>query len=244
MELQLEAWGYEVVGTANSADMAIMQARKFSPDLMILDIRLKGELDGVYAAKQITKEINIPVIYVTAIPNETTIKQALKTNPYGYLIKPYDKKELKFTIEMALYRHQILENLKTGLKSCHELYISPPEIIIILDKDGLVRYANDSTLKLVGLKIEEIWGRSITEVVPEEVVRKTCESAKLALSTSENISDQLKFSNGEKVCYLNYHLFKLNTGKDDECYLVIGRDMTNKKDLEENIQKSVAEYLN
>jgi CheY-like chemotaxis protein len=99
--------GYEVCGIASSGEEAIEKADKTQPDLILMDIVLQGEMDGVEAAEQIRERFNIPVIYLTAHTDEITLQRAKLTEPLGYSLKPVEQKELMTVIEMALYKHQM-----------------------------------------------------------------------------------------------------------------------------------------
>jgi excisionase family DNA binding protein len=102
----LEALGYQITAAVVSGEEAIIQAEKTHPDLVLMDIKLKGKLDGVDAARQIGLRFDIPVIYLTSYADDETLRRAKKTKPFGYLVKPFDDKELHATIEIALYNHQ------------------------------------------------------------------------------------------------------------------------------------------
>ncbi len=100
----LEQLGYEVVGDASSADEAFMKATEFRPDLILLDIVLKGKVDGIDVGDKIRTILNIPIIYLTAHDDEATLERAKVTEPYGYIVKPFREKDLYISIEFALYR--------------------------------------------------------------------------------------------------------------------------------------------
>src|SRR5262249_32072333 len=103
IEARLTRLGYEVTAVAHSAPDAIAKAAKKRPDLVLMDIRLKGPIDGVEAAKQLRSRFDIPVTYLTAYADDHTPARAHLTAPYGYLVKPFDERELHATIQMALY---------------------------------------------------------------------------------------------------------------------------------------------
>jgi PAS domain S-box-containing protein len=109
---RLRALGYSTAGTTSCGEVAIQKAKQLHPDLVLMDIRLKGEMDGIEAARQIRAVCNIPVVYLTAFADEETLQRAKITGPYGYLIKPFEERELHATIEMALYQHQAEQSLK------------------------------------------------------------------------------------------------------------------------------------
>jgi putative two-component system response regulator len=116
----LKDFGYAVCGTAFTGDEAIEKAKTEGPDLILMDIVLKGKMDGIEAAAQITSQFNIPVIYLTAYADHQYIERAKQTRPFGYLLKPLVKNELKTNIEMALHKHTIDENVKSYLESLIE----------------------------------------------------------------------------------------------------------------------------
>ncbi|MBS1645807.1 MAG: response regulator [Bacteroidetes bacterium] len=107
----LKKIGYNVVGACNNANEAIELAREHHPDLVLMDIMLKGNLTGIDAADQI-KELNIPIVFLTAYADEATLAKAKITEPYGYILKPFKEKDLNISIEMAIHRHKKVSELK------------------------------------------------------------------------------------------------------------------------------------
>ena len=106
IESRLTAMGYAIAGRAASAEQALALAKEAQPDLILMDIRLQGEMDGIDAALEIHKYFRIPVIFVTAYSEETTLERAKLAEPFGYILKPFDDRELKSAIEIALYKHR------------------------------------------------------------------------------------------------------------------------------------------
>ena len=104
--------GYDVVGMATSGLQAVEKAKKERPDLVLMDIILKGEMDGVQTARAIRSHLNIPVIFLTACVDEKTLQRAKVTEPFGYLIKPFEERELHSHIEIALYKHRMERELR------------------------------------------------------------------------------------------------------------------------------------
>jgi len=103
---KLEDLGHEVVDIVFSGEDAVKKAIKLEPDLIIMDIVLKGDMDGIEAASEIRNRIDIPIIYLTAYSDEEMLKRARMTEPYGYILKPFNNSELNANIEMALYKHK------------------------------------------------------------------------------------------------------------------------------------------
>lgn len=98
--------GYNVLGIANNGKDAIEQIQQLNPDVVLMDIMIKGDLTGIEVAEQVKKTINVPVIFLTAYADESTLSRAKVTEPYGYILKPFKEIDLHSTIEMAVYKHQ------------------------------------------------------------------------------------------------------------------------------------------
>lgn len=101
----LKKLGYNVVGASATAERAIEMAKTENPDVVLMDIMLKGELNGIEAAEEIRKSCAVPVIFLTAYADESTLSKAKITEPYGYILKPFKEIDLHTTIEMAIYKH-------------------------------------------------------------------------------------------------------------------------------------------
>ena len=108
----LQNMGYGVPAVVSSGEEAIQKAAETQPDLVLMDINLKGQMDGVEAAKHIHSNLNVPIIYLTAMSDEDTLRRAKITEPLGYILKPFDERNLRVTIEIALYKHEVENSLK------------------------------------------------------------------------------------------------------------------------------------
>ncbi|MGE5436322.1 MAG: response regulator, partial [Syntrophothermus sp.] len=146
----LRSLGYKVLGMVSSADEAIESALSTKPDLILMDIRLKGEKDGINAAEQIHQSFDVPIIYLTAYADEHTLQRAKLTEPYGYLLKPYEKRVLHSTIEMALYKKLIENKLKESERWLSTILKSIGEAIIAVDNSGNIQFMNAVAEKLTG----------------------------------------------------------------------------------------------
>ncbi len=108
--------GYTVTSVEESGEKVVQRVEEVKPDLILMDIVLKGNIDGIEAAGQIQAHFNIPIVYLTAYDDKTSMERAKITEPFGYLIKPFKERELYTTIEMALYKHKAEEQIRTSLK--------------------------------------------------------------------------------------------------------------------------------
>jgi two-component system, response regulator PdtaR len=104
LEERLSAMGYDVAGMAASGEESIEKARRLNPDLILMDIVMPGKINGIEAAKTITTELNIPVVFITAYADDEIITKAKSVRPYGYIVKPFNELEIKAAIEVALFR--------------------------------------------------------------------------------------------------------------------------------------------
>lgn len=146
----LESFGYQVPYVASYAEEAVQKAQEINPDVVLMDIVLKGQSNGIDAASQI-KKLGIPVIYLTAHSEDSTMERAKVTEPYGYIIKPFDPKNLKNTIELALFKSEMEQQLK-------EIIHGSPIPQFVLDKNHRVIYWNKALEKYSGIKGEKIIG--------------------------------------------------------------------------------------
>ena len=131
IQSRLEKAGYAVCGVAHDGDTAVVHAETMHPDLVLMDIRLKGEMDGIEAAGLIRERCNIPVVYLTAHSDPATLARAKVKEPFGYVVKPFETRSLMVAIEIALHRHRSeaerinREKLQAVLETvgaiCHEL---------------------------------------------------------------------------------------------------------------------------
>lgn len=117
----LRSFGYDVVGIAPDGEKAIEIAGKTQPDLVLMDIMMPGEIDGVEAAEQIRSRYHIPLVYLTAYADGKTLARAALTEPFGYLVKPFEDKDLYATIKIALTRYQAEEKIHDSLETAEDL---------------------------------------------------------------------------------------------------------------------------
>lgn len=106
-EKMLKALGYEVCTIVSTAEDAVKEAEKRKPHLVLMDIMLKGKVDGIEAADEIRTRFNIPVVYLTSCSDEATLERAKISEPFGYMVKPLQERELHVSIEIALFRHKV-----------------------------------------------------------------------------------------------------------------------------------------
>ncbi len=161
----LRALGYVVCGTASSGERAIEQAATTEPDLVLMDIRLKGNLDGIEAAQEIRRRFQTPVIFLTAYTDEATLQRAKITEPFGYLIKPFEERELHTAVEMALHNHRMEMRLRASERWLATTLRSIGDAVIAIDDRGAIVFVNPEAEALTGWLQVEVLGKNAAEVL-------------------------------------------------------------------------------
>lgn len=123
LEASLTHCGYQVCGMVASGAEAVEMARRERPDLVLMDIRLQGALDGIQTAEKLRSEFDAPVIFLSAHTDDVTVQRAKLAAPYGFLVKPFDERELQINVEMALHKHQIERQLAAANLDIHRLNV-------------------------------------------------------------------------------------------------------------------------
>ena len=241
--------GYEVCAIVSSGKSAIKSSQDFSPDLILMDIKLKGSMDGIEATRIIQSRFNIPVIYLTAYGDSDTIEKVITTAPYGYIYKPYDERELNGAIQTAIYKHIMDKKLKEKEAWLFTTLKSFGDAVITTDKNGYITFVNHVTEKLTNWKWEEAIGKPLNEVfnVKHE---KTFENFDYFLN---KVLDEGKTINLDK----NFNLINKKNKSipiDDNCApiedeqgnilgaVVVFRDITEQKKSQQMLMESEEKY--
>ncbi len=163
---RLQSLGYTIVAQATSGEAAILAANQIKPDLVLMDIQLQGEMDGIEAAQIIYRNYHIPVIYLTAHSDDRTLSAAASSSPFGYVLKPFQARELHSTIQIALHRHE-QESLANRFQSWLSNTLNNiGHATITTDRDGRVTYMNPPAERLTAWSEVDALGELVTEVVP------------------------------------------------------------------------------
>ncbi len=158
----LESLGYNVPAIASSGEEAIKKAEEAQPDLVLMEIVLKGKMSGIKAAEEISNRFDIPVIYLTAYGDEELVQRAKLSQPFGYVLKPFVERELHIAIETTLYKHKIDKKLNLERKQLLSIFEGIDEPIYVADPDTYeILYANKTLEKMFG---KDIIGKTCYEV--------------------------------------------------------------------------------
>ena len=160
----LAGLGYEVTAVVSGAMAAIQKAQETGPDIVLMDVMLNGDITGVEAAEQIYTNFSIPVVYLTAFADSTTVQQAKKTEPFGYIIKPFEERELQTTIEIALYKYKMQMELKDRERWLSTILKSIGDGVIATNKNGAITFMNPLAETLTGWKLDQALDRTLRDV--------------------------------------------------------------------------------
>lgn len=157
--------GYRVVSPVSTGEAALESVEKNHPNLVMMDVKLAGQMDGISAAEKIHAYYDIPVIYLSAYSDSKTLRRAKDTNPFGYIVKPFNKNDLNTAIQIALQKHQQELKLKEGLEWFSSIFQSFCQPVLIADKKGVIRFVNPCFTDMTGLQREKIQGRPLKELI-------------------------------------------------------------------------------
>lgn len=160
----LQNLGYTVSAVVSSGEKALKKVEEISPDIVLMDIVLHGEMDGIEVAEQIHSRFNIPVVYLTAYSDEKILERAKITEPFGYIIKPFKERELQINIEIALYKHKIEKRLRESEEWFSSTLSSISDAVIATDAKGCIIFMNPVAQFLTGWNLDEAKGKRVEEV--------------------------------------------------------------------------------
>lgn len=182
IQQSLQRKGYAVPGIAVTGLEALDLARRHQPSLVLMDIRLRGQMDGIEAARLIHQELNLPVVFLTAFADCTTLQRAKSAEPFAYLLKPFEEEVLVTTIEVALHKHRayalLVQQNATALQLSEERFRQlaenvPECAILLLEPGGRIVSWNRGAEQLHGWDAGEALGQSVALLYPaEEVARQ------------------------------------------------------------------------
>jgi PAS domain S-box-containing protein len=236
----LTDFGYKVVQAVSSGEDAIRVAKELYPDLILMDIQLSGKMTGIEAAGIILKELDIPVVYLTAFSDNEQLQQAKSTRPYGYLIKPVQGTELRTTIEVVLYRHELDRKLRESEEKYRLLLQSANDAVFIHEMTpegpGIFIEVNDRACEMLKYTREELLRMRPGDIDAVEEQEKIPDATnKLSAGKSARFTTVHVAKDGHRIPVdISINLVHLQ-GK--QMLISIARDISERKRAEEALRE-------
>lgn len=226
--------GYQTVGTVLTGTEAIRMAKELSPDIVLMDIRLKGDMDGIDAARKIRQMADIPIIYLTAYGDEKTVSRAKETVPSAYIIKPFNELSLRSSIEISLYQHELKRRLLENEQHLNSVINNISEMLLCFDDKNRLILANAAAEAITGYTKKELLRSSIEDLPflqnPTDLLNEFRKTKKNQLASSK-ICLHIRTKTGldKTVAISSISLIKCTSDGTNEM-VVLGSEVT--KDVE------------
>lgn len=241
--------GYDAFAVASSADEAIVRASERCPDVVLMDIRIKGSRDGIQTAEILKERFGAPIVYLTAHADEATIERAKKTEPYGYLLKPVKSAELRCAIEVALYKYEMEKRLRERERLFSTTLRSIGDAVVAVDLAGNITFMNRAAEELIGLPAVNAIGKSSTDIL-RLVDEQSVEIGEPPLTTVLRDMQPLTLPEAN-LLNLSTGVFRSISDTTapviDEGYalgaVMVFRDVTEQKSLQKSLKKSLQKQL-
>ncbi|MBI4681695.1 MAG: PAS domain S-box protein [Nitrospirae bacterium] len=237
LQWQLEDLGYIVPSIAATGNDAISKVKENKIDLVLMDIILAGEMDGIETADQMRTKHRVPVIYLTAYADDATLKRAKITEPYGYLVKPVSNIEMRSSIEMAIYKFNMERELRESEEK-YSLLVEKAKDGVFIIKEGVYKYVNRAMTDIVGYSVEELLGMKVMDTIAPEFRPLIAERYKARME-GKRVHSTYEFKTlckrGEtKDVELSAGLIQY---KGEPAFMGIIRDITERKNTEDELNK-------
>ena len=238
IQKRLERLGYSVPVIAHSGEEAIRSARSTPFDLVLMDIRIQGDLDGIDAAQEM-KALDMPVVYVTAYADQETVNRAKLTEPFGYILKPITDGDLRSTVQISLYKHEMERRLRTSEAWLSTTLRSVGDGIIATNTDGEVVFVNPVAEGLTSWTAADAHGRMLMEVLElcAEATRRPAKNPILDLSPGETRNYSL-ISKAGLVTTVEVECFENRSADQVLGAIVAVRDITRRQEVEGRLMQS------
>ena len=263
IEERLKALGYSVCAVVPTGAQAVEKAAEMQPDVVVINIELEGEINGIEAAKRIRNSLDIPTIYLANYSNddflskEDLFKRAEITDPFDYLPQPYGKRRLYLTIESVLYKHRLEKESKAHKQHLTTILNSLDDALIATDREGLITFINRIAEILTGWEMEEVSGKHVTDIL--DIYAGNGENLRDKTSLMEVLQNGALTTGGlssaSEVDYNTYLIAKSGREIPIDCNItpikdenenptgmvIIFRDVTEYKTMEEQLNQTISE---
>jgi len=239
IQLALGNLGYETSPAARTGEQAVSRALAEKPDLVLMDISLKGEMDGIEAAQQIRAASDIPIIFLTAYADDEKIERSKRSDPFGYIIKPFDERELKVALETGLHKARMEQRLKESEAKYRLIVENQNDLVVKFDPEGHLLFVTPSYCETFGRKESELIGEKFMPLIHEDDRKRVAESlARLKNPPHTTYHEERAMT----VKGWRWFGWSIRAIFDEQSAIVenisVGRDVTDMKQLEERLRQA------
>lgn len=247
---KLHAMGYVVTGQAITGESAIQKAGETQPDIVLMDIRLKGDMDGITAAKRIIELYDLPIIFLTAHSDKATLERAIAVSPSGYLLKPFKERELMTNIEMSLHKHRVRLKLKEEVSPLSSPAISKdlassPVAVLTTSISGQIEYVNPAVEGLTGYGEKELIKKPLLSFIEEQEHARDADSRAAPVRPHPLMPDQVGLRRRDgTIIPVTISLGLITGGTDEEkrnLFMISGIDVNETSDM--HLGPAMIQYL-
>jgi two-component system, response regulator PdtaR len=238
LQRRLQKAGFEVPAVVDTGKNAIAMAGDLRPDIVMMDITLKEEMTGITAAREIVRLYDIPVIFLTAHADETTMDEAVLSDPFGYLIKPVDDRALRTTIQMALYKHAMELRLRESEERYRTMANLVDESIYIISRDYTVLYINQCAAALLKTEPGKVVGKKFSAILEPSVSEAMGVALEEVFTTGKSVRRTSRFGLPGATVWLDTSLIPFGVGGTGVASVLgISRDITERVLLEQEMEQ-------
>ncbi|MDA3814312.1 MAG: response regulator [Candidatus Cloacimonetes bacterium] len=242
---------YKIPEIISSGEKAIQKAKELKPDLILMDIMIEGKMNGIEAARQIYRDLEIPIVFLTAFADDNILEQAAESSPFGYLIKPFEDRELRATIEMAFYKFKMELALRKNRNFLLKVIDTVPNNIFVKDKIGKYLMVNDSVAELYNTTPKNMIGKTDRELIKRSKIKN--EDIENIIKDDLNViagkkrvlipEESLTLDNGKKIWFQTTKV-PLDSPDVPEVLLGVSVDITALKNSYNRLQELMEETVN
>lgn len=240
IETKLVELGYSISGNVSKGEEAIRLIREDPPNLVLMDIKLKGSMDGIEAAEEIRKLRDLPIIYLTGNTGDDIVKRAKQTQPFGYIIKPFNTRELEAVIQITLYRHRLENELKTKEERYRRLFEHSNDAVFIHSLSGTIFDVNKKSCLMLGYQREDFLKLKMTDLFPEKEKTALRKSYKLIKEKGYHHYESLMMKKDDTL--INVDINSSMIDQSSRHIQAIVRDVSERKEAEHVIRESEEQY--
>lgn len=250
LKTKLTEFGYDVTGVTDSSDEALELMGSNRPDLVLMDIVLRGEDNGIDLSWKIKDILDIPIVFLTAYTDQDTLERAKRVGPYGYIVKPYTDRELQSTIEVAIYKHGMERELREKESLFRSIFELAPNLILLTDTRGTIVASNPQSDTHLGHTRERLLGMSVLDIThPDDrkrleiTMREVMEGAAPAIREHRMVRDD----GSVIIVRTNFSMLRSSNGNGkasgrSPLLICIIEDITESRHRERDMQRRLLRY--